>query len=788
MADKISKAIKIGFAEDFHGETELILRELKDAEMSFEHQIVSSESEFLEMLSSFQPDVVISPYSLKETNAIKLLTLSRKAGADTPFILLAFDLSEDIAIDLLAEGIEDYVQRSTLKRLPVAIRKALQRYKTQLELKISETQLRKSEALLREAQSIAKIGSWVLDSASGNVEWSDEMYVIHGIEKKPVDVVEIRNMIHQDDHDLFDSSMESLVSGKDTTMVYKIIVPNTNDIKYLFANGRVTRDENGAIKSITGTVQDISDRITTHMELERSEASLIAAQKIAKVGSWEWDVGTEQVWWSDEMFNIYEIEKRPITISDVKSFIHPEDRKKVEELTNHDLDDGIVPVIEYKIAIPSGQTKHVVSSAKQVFDSSGKVTRLIGTLQDVTEKVEAEYQSKAEHIQRALTLQASQIGVWHWLITDNQLVWDDRCFEIYEIEKRDLNVQDFLEFMIAEDREPVQTRIAEAFSSGEYRSEYRIKTESGIKYLYSRGKVTHGADGSPFRMDGIIIDMTEHHEMEVALRNSEQLFRDMAESITEVFWLTDWNLNEVLYVSPQYEEMYGQPVADLYNDSKSWARSIHPEDVERATARFRELAITGDYDEEYRLKMKDGTVKWVRDRAFPVFDSNGSVSRVAGITEDITKQKLDQERIETLSLVASETINGVLIHEPNGKVVWANKGFTRITGYEPDEIVGTEPWELMSGTETNQKLVEMTYQKISKGQSFVSDNALTHKDGHVVWVNVTFTPILDDHGNVSRIVSIGMDITKQKEVEHLQHEMLKKLEKANKELKKRASS
>jgi len=151
MADKISKAIKIGFAEDFHGETELILRELEDAEMSFEHQIVSSESELLEMLSSFQPDVVVSPYSLRETNAIKLLTLARNTGADTPFILLAFDLSEDIAIDLLAEGIEDYVLRSTIKRLPVAIRKALQRHKTQLELKISETQLRKSEASLNEA-------------------------------------------------------------------------------------------------------------------------------------------------------------------------------------------------------------------------------------------------------------------------------------------------------------------------------------------------------------------------------------------------------------------------------------------------------------------------------------------------------------------------------------------------------------------------------------------------------------------------------------------------------------
>lgn len=783
MADKISKAIKIGFAEDFHGETELILRELKDAEMSFEHQIVSSESELLEMLSSFQPDVVVSPYSLRETNAIKLLTLARNAGADTPFILLAFDLSEDIAIDLLAEGIEDYVLRSTIKRLPVAIRKALQRHKTQLELKISETQLRKSEALLREAQSIAKIGSWVLDSASGNVEWSDEMYVIHGIEKKPVDVEEIRNMVHRDDHALFDSSMESLVSGKDTSMVYKIIVPNTNDIKYLFANGRVTRNEDGAIKSITGTVQDISDRITTHMELERSEASLIAAQKIAKVGSWEWDVGTEQVWWSDEMFNIYEIEKRPITISDVKSFIHPEDRKKVGDLTRHDLDDKIVPVIEYRISLPSGRTKYVISSAKQVYDSKRKVTRLIGTLQDVTEKVEAESQSKADQIQRELTLQASQIGVWHWLINENRLVWDDRCFEIYDIEKRDLNPQDFVEFMVPEDRELIQARIAEALSSGEYRSEYRINAKSGIKYLHGRGKVTFGDDNAPVRMDGIIIDMTERLDIEQALRESEQLFRDMAESITEVFWLTDWNLNKVLYVSPQYEKLYGLSVESLYEDSSSWTKAIHPEDVERTTSQFRKGAVAGTYDEEYRLLMSNGEIKWVRDRAFPVFDSDGKVSRVAGITEDITKRKLDKEQIETLSLVASETVNGVLIQGATGKIEWSNKGFTKISGYSADEVLGRRPWAVLKGKDTNMKLADLTFEKIKEGKSFSTDNVMYTKNGDPVWITVAVSPITDDYGNITKMVTVATDISKQKELETLQKNMLRKLEKANNELK-----
>jgi PAS domain S-box-containing protein len=136
--------------------------------------------------------------------------------------------------------------------------------------------------------------------------------------------------------------------------------------------------------------------------------------------------------------------------------------------------------------------------------------------------------------------------------------------------------------------------------------------------------------------------------------------------------------------------------------------------------------------------------------------------------------------------VASETINGVLIHNPDGTVAWANKGFERITGYSPEEIVGKEPWFVVAGPETDQRLIEMSYEKIQYGKSFSSDNILQHKEGHTLWVNVSFTPILDDYGNITKVVSIGIDITKQKETEHLQREMLKKLEEANMELKRRA--
>ncbi|MBI1289371.1 MAG: PAS domain-containing protein [Flavobacteriales bacterium] len=905
--------IRIIIVEDFHAETEAVVRELEEADMNFVTEVVTTKKDFKKALGSFNPDVILSSYSLAETNAIKLLGTTRKSGVMAPFILLAFDLSEDIAIDLLGAGVEDYVLRSTLKRLPVAIKKALQRYKTQLELLMSEVKLRSSETSLREAQKIAKVGSWEWNLSTNQVICSDEMFRIYDCDPDSFTLEDARNFIHPKDRERVAELMEeALPSGvlpvleytivtadgqtkevraiaeaiknpkgevvklfgtlqditerkkieqklfwkqgllelgeeisdsgsfeldltnrktkwspnfyritgikPDTVIrraffvscvhpddreeyerileesirtntgkphVYRFIRPDNGQVIHLQSNGRRVNTEDNTVRWI-GSVQDISERVRTQHELERSKASLMEAQKIAKVGSWEWEAGSEEVWWSEEMFHIYETDKKNITIEDVRSFIHPEDRARVDAITANDLNAMFTSVIEYRLLLASGQVKHVVSSAKQIKDATGKVTRLIGTLQDVTDSVQATKEREAYRIQRELTLHAAQIGVWHWELDRSELFWDDRCYDIYGIEKRPISTQEFVGFIHEDDRDAMQRCITESFISGDYKAEYRIRVADGVKFLMSRGKVTFGSNGQPTRMDGIILDMTERHEMETALRESERLFRDMAENITEVFWLTDWKLNEVLYISPQYETLYGLSVESLYEDPTSWSKAIHPDDLDRATVQFRELAITGKYDEEYRLVMKDGTIKWVRDRAFPVYGPDGSVSRVAGITEDITKQKLDKERIETLSLVASETINGVLIHEPDGKIIWANKGFTNITGFSSEEVIGKEPWSIVGGPETNQKLVEMTYAKIMAGKPFTSVNSLRHKEGHSVWVNVSYAPILDDYGNVIKIVSIGTDITKQKEVEQLQRDMLQKLEKANRELKERA--
>src|SRR6266850_901728 len=148
-----------------------------------------------------------------------------------------------------------------------------------------------------------------------------------------------------------------------------------------------------------------------------------------------------------------------------------------------------------------------------------------------------------------------------------------------------------------------------------------------------------------------IRDITERKRAEVDLLESEERFRQLAENIKEVFWLTDLSKNEMFYISPTYEEIWGRSCQSLYAAPRAWAEAIHLDDRERVLQAVRTRQMTGEYVEEYRIMRPDGTMRWIRDRAFPVTDKDGKVIRIAGVAENITERKEQEHRIARLSRI-----------------------------------------------------------------------------------------------------------------------------------------
>jgi PAS domain S-box-containing protein len=137
----------------------------------------------------------------------------------------------------------------------------------------------------------------------------------------------------------------------------------------------------------------------------------------------------------------------------------------------------------------------------------------------------------------------------------------------------------------------------------------------------------------------IFKDITERKYMESALRDSEARFREVTEHIMDVFWMTDLDKTRMLYVSPGYQELWGRSCESLYASPQSWLDAIHPEDQDRIRQASTIRQVLGQYAEQYRIIRPDGSIRWIRDRAFPIRDASGTIYRIAGIAQDITELK-----------------------------------------------------------------------------------------------------------------------------------------------------
>ncbi len=140
-------------------------------------------------------------------------------------------------------------------------------------------------------------------------------------------------------------------------------------------------------------------------------------------------------------------------------------------------------------------------------------------------------------------------------------------------------------------------------------------------------------------------DIIARHQAEEALRESEQRFRSLAEKLQDVVWISSPNLQQVLYVNPAYERLWGRCAADLYVDSLDWLTGIHPDDLPRVRGLLDKGALAAPFEIEYRLLRPDGSSRWIRARGFPIETDGAKVVCAARIAEDITARKeIEQAR------------------------------------------------------------------------------------------------------------------------------------------------
>ena len=205
---------------------------------------------------------------------------------------------------------------------------------------------------------------------------------------------------------------------------------------------------------------------------------------------------------------------------------------------------------------------------------------------------------------------------------------------------------EFMALVHEGDREGLAARIDQATREGVYSAEFRIVLPDGeVRWVSSRGRCLYDPDGTPSAMTGVDLDITERKRDEEQRRAAEDRFRQLAESIQQVFWMTDAR-GAVLYVSPAFETIFGRSCESLIASPGVWMDAVHPDDRERVEQAAYARSRRDEFDEVYRIIRPDGAVRWIRDRAFHLYDDAGELYRLVGTAADITEQRQLEEQLQ----------------------------------------------------------------------------------------------------------------------------------------------
>jgi PAS domain S-box-containing protein len=254
-------------------------------------------------------------------------------------------------------------------------------------------------------------------------------------------------------------------------------------------------------------------------------------------------------------------------------------------------------------------------------------------------------------------------------------------------------------------------------------------------------------------------DITDRKHAEQQLRESEERFRLLTETVEEVYWIANADLTRRLYVSPAYEKIWGRSPQELIANPRSFLDSVHPDDRERMAAFFENRARERPFAQEYRIVRPDGSERWILDRGFPTGEAATSPIGIVGVAKDITARKLSEVKLreseERYRKLFETCDDGVFIFELSGKILSANPAASRMHGYPLDELLAlnirdlTHPPRLQASAERSKRL--------ESGETLRFEVLHRRKDGTVFPEDVVATPMRI--GDQTFVLSFERDMT-----------------------------
>ena len=513
------------------------------------------------------------------------------------------------------------------------------------EGKMTESALQRSQAYLAQAQELSRTGSFGWNVCTGDIYWSKETFRIFACDPATRPSTQlIVQLTHPEDRADVQAVIDRAArEHEDFEHEYRLLLPD-GSLKHLHALARATINRAGNLEFV-GAVTDITVAKQAEQRLRRSEAYLAEAQRLSHTSSWAWDLRRRDfIYRSAEFFRLFGFDpNQEVSAQAIQARIPPEDLRLQGDVIRRAAKDGGIE-FDFRIMLPDGSVKRVHSLAHPVLDCDGEVREFIGTHMDVTEQYVAR-----EKLEQALdAIRKSEDRLRLVIDTIPALVWRTRADGSAEffsqpcLDYTGLSMAQSLAWGWTSAVHPgdvdrlLGTWYSTRLSGQPGEAEARLRRFDGVyRWFLFRMRPLRDEDGKIRLWYGSATDIEDRKRTEVALRESEQRFRDYAETASDWLWETGPD-HRVTQLS-EHTRNSGILVASVLG-RRRWELATNP-DAEAEKWRQHRATLDAHLpfrDLVYRTENNVGAPTYVRTSGKPFFDAGGRFLGYRGVSTDIT--------------------------------------------------------------------------------------------------------------------------------------------------------